>query len=120
MTSAPRPSPPRTEERESRVRTVSGGIGGIRPKIEHRRRTGNKDEDDCGDGWGRPSLGRRRWRGRVLLDKLVALLARFVVLPKWGAETLALWILHTYVFELRDVSTYLNSNTYVCSIHNAS
>src|ERR1051326_1167730 len=45
--------------------------------------------------------------GRVLLDKLVALLARFVVLPKWGAETLALWILHTYVFELRDVSTYL-------------
>src|ERR1051325_4918591 len=63
MTSSPRPSPPRTEERESRVRTVSGGIGGIRPKIEHRRRTGNKDEDDCGDGWGRPSLGRKRWRG---------------------------------------------------------
>src|SRR5216117_787005 len=42
-----------------------------------------------------------------LLDKLVALLARFVVLPMWAAETLALWILHTYAFELRDVSTYI-------------
>ena len=32
---------------------------------------------------------------------------RFVVLPEWGAETLALWILHTYAFELRDVATYI-------------
>jgi len=45
--------------------------------------------------------------GPVLLDELEGLLRRFVVLPKWGAETLALWILHTYAFPLRDVSTYL-------------
>jgi hypothetical protein len=45
--------------------------------------------------------------GAVLLDELERLLGRFVVLPKWGAETLALWILHTYAFPLRDVSTYL-------------
>lgn len=32
---------------------------------------------------------------------------RFIVLPKWVPETFALWILHTYAFELRDVSTYL-------------
>jgi hypothetical protein len=30
-----------------------------------------------------------------------------VVLPKWGAETLALWVLHTYAFEWREVSTYI-------------
>src|SRR5206468_224945 len=45
--------------------------------------------------------------GKVLLDALVHVLRRFVVLPKWVAETLALWILHTYAFELRDVTTYL-------------
>ena len=45
--------------------------------------------------------------GRVLLDALAWVLTRFVVLPKWAAETLALWILHTYAFELRDVSTYV-------------
>src|SRR5437879_4662339 len=45
--------------------------------------------------------------GRVLLDGLVEVLRCFVVLPKWGAETLALWILHTYAFQLRNVSTYI-------------
>jgi uncharacterized protein DUF3631 len=45
--------------------------------------------------------------GHELLDAIRALLARFVVLPKWAAETLALWIVHTYGFELRDVTTYL-------------
>src|SRR5438477_51952 len=29
------------------------------------------------------------------------------VLPAWTAETLAVWIVHTYVFEMRDVTTYL-------------
>src|SRR5262245_32075591 len=32
---------------------------------------------------------------------------RFVVLPRCAAETLALWVVHTYAFGLRDVSTYL-------------
>lgn len=45
--------------------------------------------------------------GPALLDDLERLLGRFVVLPKWAAETMALWILHTYAFPLRDVSTYL-------------
>jgi len=45
--------------------------------------------------------------GAALLEELELLLGRFVVLPKWGAETLALWVLHTYAFPLRDVSTYL-------------
>jgi hypothetical protein len=45
--------------------------------------------------------------GGALLDDLTAVVKRFVVLPQWGAETVALWTLHTYCFQLRDVSTYL-------------
>src|SRR5881394_1511491 len=45
--------------------------------------------------------------GRRLLDELARLLRLFLVLPKWGAETLALWTLHTYAFQLRNVSTYI-------------
>jgi len=45
--------------------------------------------------------------GKSLLDELTQLLKLFVILPQWAAETLALWIVHTYAFELRDVSTYL-------------
>ena len=45
--------------------------------------------------------------GKALLDELASVLTRFVVLPRWAAETLALWVLHTYAFELRDISTYI-------------
>src|SRR5258706_4245278 len=45
--------------------------------------------------------------GLVLLDTLRDMVKRFVIVPAWAVETLALWILHTYGYELRDVSTYL-------------
>ncbi|MGA2749926.1 MAG: DUF3631 domain-containing protein [Verrucomicrobiota bacterium] len=45
--------------------------------------------------------------GHALLDDLAQTLSRFVVLPKWAPETLALWVLHTYAFELRDVTAYV-------------
>src|SRR5436190_20291913 len=45
--------------------------------------------------------------GHLLLDELESILNRYVVLPAFAPETLALWVLHTYAFELRDVSTYL-------------
>jgi len=45
--------------------------------------------------------------GAALLDDLAGILRRFVVLPPWAAETLAIWILHTYAFQLRDVTTYI-------------
>jgi hypothetical protein len=45
--------------------------------------------------------------GAELLHQLTCTLQRFVVMPKWAPETVALWILHTYAFELRQVSTYL-------------
>jgi hypothetical protein len=42
-----------------------------------------------------------------LLDELEGLLARHVVLPRWAAGTLALWVVHTYGFQLRQVATYI-------------
>src|SRR6266704_375112 len=45
--------------------------------------------------------------GKELLDALMRTLQLFIFLPKYAAETLALWILHTYAFQLRDVSTYI-------------
>ena len=45
--------------------------------------------------------------GAVLLDRIVYELRRFVVFPKWAAEMLALWMLHTFAFHLRDVTTYV-------------
>ena len=45
--------------------------------------------------------------GNLLLLDMVQVLRLMVVLPKWAAETLALWILHTYAFLLHNVSTYV-------------
>jgi hypothetical protein len=45
--------------------------------------------------------------GRWLLDEIERVLKCHVVLPMWAAETLALWCVHTYAFELRDVGTYI-------------
>ena len=52
-----------------------------------------------------------RWaepvEGKALLDEIEQLLRQHVVLPEGAAETLALWVVHTYAFELRDVGTYI-------------
>ena len=45
--------------------------------------------------------------GNLLLFEIMQLLRLFIVLPKFAAETLALWVLHTYAFHLRNVSTYI-------------
>ena len=45
--------------------------------------------------------------GKALFDELRQWLGRFVVLPRWVAETVVLWDAHTYAFGLRRVSTYL-------------
>src|ERR1043166_434350 len=44
--------------------------------------------------------------GKLLLDEIVRNLTRFVVLPRFAPETLALWIVHTYPFQLRAAPTY--------------
>lgn len=45
--------------------------------------------------------------GAALLDELERSLSRFVVLPESAPAALALWCLHTYAFELREVTPYL-------------
>jgi len=45
--------------------------------------------------------------GNALLNALRQVLVRFVVLPAGADVVLALWTLHTYAFELRDVTTYI-------------
>lgn len=45
--------------------------------------------------------------GSVLLEELKDVLLRHVILSASAAETLALWTLHTYAFEYRDVTTYV-------------
>src|SRR5688572_32508858 len=45
--------------------------------------------------------------GAKLLDELREVFRRYVVLPKWGAEMLALWTVHTYAWQLREVTTYV-------------
>ena len=42
-----------------------------------------------------------------LLSDLRSILSRYVVLPEMAAEALALWIVHTYAFTLRQVTTYI-------------
>jgi hypothetical protein len=45
--------------------------------------------------------------GAELVRELAAFVRRYVVLKKYAAETLALWVVHTYGFQLRDVTTYI-------------
>ena len=45
--------------------------------------------------------------GKVLLDELKYWLHYFIVLPRWSAEILALWIVHTYAVWLRQIATYI-------------
>src|SRR3954465_6595360 len=43
----------------------------------------------------------------VVLDHLHDLLTSHMILPRWAADTLALFNVHTYAFERRDISTYI-------------
>src|SRR5688572_4483812 len=45
--------------------------------------------------------------GAALLSDLRNTLNRYVVLPEMAAEALALWVVHTYAFTLRQVTTYI-------------
>jgi hypothetical protein len=51
--------------------------------------------------WAKPLVG------AALLDELRKHFARYVVLPKHADLALALWTLHTWVFEIFDVTPYL-------------
>jgi putative DNA primase/helicase len=43
----------------------------------------------------------------AILDALLATVSRFAVLPRWVPETVALFIFHTFAWQLRDITAYL-------------
>src|SRR2546421_11231833 len=45
--------------------------------------------------------------GQALLGEILAYLRSFVVFPRWAAPTVVLWIVHTFAFELRRITTYV-------------
>jgi len=45
--------------------------------------------------------------GAELLEELAGLVRRYVVMGRHAPETIALWVVHTYGFQLRDVTTYI-------------
>src|SRR5690348_8503756 len=45
--------------------------------------------------------------GAELLEEIRLKITGHVVLPRWAAETMALWVPHTFGFEYRDITTYL-------------
>lgn len=45
--------------------------------------------------------------GDQVLDEVLALVRRYVVLPEYGYEVVALWILHTYLIDVADYTPYL-------------
>ena len=53
------------------------------------------------------SAGTADATGAALLSELRDVVNRYVVLPNMAAEALALWIVHTYAFTERQVTTYI-------------
>ena len=43
----------------------------------------------------------------AVLDSIVAVFNRYIVLPKYAAEALALWILHAWTFDAGDISPFV-------------
>jgi len=67
----------------------------------------SKSKNERGMSWERIEPWGDTVNGATLLDELREVFRRFVVLPKWGAEMFALWTVHTYAWQLRDVTTYV-------------
>src|SRR5436190_7995106 len=65
--------------------------------------------DESFDGLSMPPV--EPWpepvNGKVLFDDLKRWLMRFVIMARWVPETVVLWDVHTFAFELRRVSSYL-------------
>ena len=65
---------------------------------KHSHTTESTNQDAIGD----------TLRGFDLLDDIIAFIRRFVVISQQQAEAIALWVVHTHVFEAADTTPYLN------------
>jgi hypothetical protein len=45
--------------------------------------------------------------GKGLLDTIASVTRSYVVMSKWAGDAVALFVVHTYAFQLRDVTTYI-------------
>src|SRR5262245_4997227 len=66
-----------------------------------------KSKNGSGLRWETASAWEEAVDGAGLLNELREVFSRHVVLPKWGPEMLALWTVHTYAWQLREVTTYV-------------
>jgi hypothetical protein len=72
--------------------------------IAHERReTNERPGTELARGDARPP----EIDGVKLLEELRTVMNRYVVLPPMAAEALALWVVHTYAFTLRNVTAYI-------------
>lgn len=67
----------------------------------------NANEAKTGLLWDEVEPWPAKVDGAALLDELRKVMRRYVVLPPLAGEALAAWVIHTYAFELRNVSTYI-------------
>jgi putative DNA primase/helicase len=70
------------------------------------RRAQSEGEDNELPHW-KVAPAKHQVDGAQLLDAICKAFTRFVILPKHGADMLALWVLHTWVFDSFDISPYL-------------
>ncbi len=102
-------SPPNPPAVETNASCVQVGKPAAEPAAAGKAEAGERYERRLipWDGMREVEMWPQPVDGKVLLDELRRVLRRFVLLPKWAEEALALWVLHTYAFELRDVTAYL-------------
>ena len=91
------------------IETTEGGGCPVLPVTRGRREAKRASEDgvrpwNAGvevEPWAEPV------DGAELLNALATWIRRYVVLEQAAVDTLALWVLHTHGFELRDVTVYI-------------
>jgi len=92
--------------RKSAAANLGVKVGTLDREVANRRAT-NEAAQDFLPHWAVAPC-EEKVDGAALLDSLCEYLKRFVILPEHTAEALALWILHTWVFDFFDITPYLS------------
>ena len=92
--------------RKSAAANLGVTVGTLDREVANLRAT-NKATQDLLPHWA-VAPSEEKVDGAALLDSLCQYLKRYVILPVHAAEALALWILHTWVFECFDITPYLS------------
>lgn len=82
-------------------------LGELAELVMHERANAEPDKKQTPDVFPTIDPWRSAVNGELLLDDLVAFLNRYMVLPPYAAEAIALWLVHTYLFDVADYTPYL-------------